>query len=379
MSDTTDNGRKAAQEKLSARMRMLMQGLEWAALGARAGRKALSAGLKASVPLMEAYAGVRAREFKPPTDRKGSPVGGNTMLELDFGQTQVVRAAGAKLFAETLEIASVTHPAYEGAPVYSAAIVNGTRPPIHLAHLISAYRLAQEVFRPEPGEEQPAPEIDPQRTVLFMAVAPGEYVAATGPQSPAQIRRAAMRERSYNPPPLAIMANNNQPVAQPLAMAAASASRSMTAVVPHAAGSGAMAAAGARSGCGGGRGCRCGCSCGGGAGHCSCGRCRHYQFGPPRYNDDGSCKSVGTISCETQWRMRDCLKFAFCDTLRCMAEEMCEDGKFKEDSNLGDCVEIFLCSLISCLPEAICPESEKDPCRPTAATPGCGCNFAVQE
>ena len=90
--------------------------------------------------------------------------------------------------------------------------------------------------------------------------------------------------------------------------------------------------------------------------------------------------------------MRECFKWAFCDLLRCLGDELCDDGKFAAHADMGACLESFVCSIVTCLPDAICPPPEKacreettcEPvcapqCAPRLAAPGCDCNYAVGE
>lgn len=381
----SEDARSAAEKKRAQRMRMLGQSMSFLNTAAKGGRKALSASLKGAMPLFEVYSGTSVRTFKQDDDAAPD---GLRILDLDHGQSQVVKAASTKLFHEMLEIASVTHPVYDGAPVYAMS-TDGVRPTPHLVHFIALGAAASELFdrEEEKPTQPPEPEIaPPDQAVVYLSVAPGEYEVVTGPQSPSQIRRAAMRERSYNPPPMAIMASNNQPLVYsgnavqmhahntqvvPLAMQR----QPVAGAMPQ---TGVVQAANAGCGCGPQSDCGCGCGCAPNDGY-SCGTCGHHTFGPPRYDADGNCAPTRKISCETQWRMRDCVKFAFCDMLRCMSEEMCDDDcHFREEFDLGDCVEVFLCSLINCLPEAICPPSKPETCCcDTRPDPGCGCNYAV--
>ena len=121
-------------------------------------------------------------------------------------------------------------------------------------------------------------------------------------------------------------------------------------------------------------------SCGCGSSGCGgCGSGGPRTFPPARYEEDGSCSPLFDISCETRWRVRECFKIAFCDLLRCLGEELCEDGQFAEDPELGACLERFVCSILTCLPEAICPSGGEEICCLPADTVSCGCNFAVGE
>ena len=106
-----------------------------------------------------------------------------------------------------------------------------------------------------------------------------------------------------------------------------------------------MAAMGSACGCGGAR------SSSGGCARCGGGGVRHFP--PARYNEDGSCAPITSISCDTRWRVRECFKVAFCDLLRCLGDQLCdESGRFDEANkpDFGACLETFVCSVVTCLP-----------------------------
>lgn len=205
-----------------------------------------------------------------------------------------------------------------------------------------------------------------------------------------------MRQRSYTPPPPAILSNTTQPVAQPLRRTVAQPVMMMRSVPMSAAPQGAgvhvvpldpaygrpmgrgrvvqQAAGGGGCGCGGSG--RSGRTTGSGCG-CGTGSPGHSHASPARYRDDGSCAPVQVVSCDTRWRLRECFKTALCDMLRCMADEVCDEGRFAPAPDLGACLEGFVCSLLHCLPDAICPPAPPEPCCQGEVAPSCTCNFAV--
>lgn len=99
-----------------------------------------------------------------------------------------------------------------------------------------------------------------------------------------------------------------------------------------------------------------------------------------RYDENGECASTSDISCETKWRLRDCLKVATCEFLNCIENEFCEDGTFNlgavNSTALVDCLGTALCSALQCVPNAICAPRPDDSCVPP---PALECNFAVEE
>ncbi len=120
----------------------------------------------------------------------------------------------------------------------------------------------------------------------------------------------------------------------------------------------------------------CGCGCGG------CHSCKP----PTRTYDSAACPTLA-ISCETKTALRDCLKVALCDFVKCVTDVVCPTGKF--DSNvfnnaatsqqLVDCVGQLACSFLHCLPDALCPppcEPESPP--PPAAVECLPCDYAVE-
>jgi hypothetical protein len=225
--------------------------------------------------------------------------------------------------------------------------------------------------RPSDEPQEPPPAVvPPEQTLLYVATAPGEYAIHSGPLTPREIRRSAMRQRSYAPPaPMMLVSHSN---ARQLKLAPAAEATMQETV-----------AVGTYTGCGCGR-ASTGVGCGCGAG---------VSRSPARYRADGSCESITTVSCDTRWRIRECFKVALCDLLRCLGDELCEDGRLAANAkpDFGRCLETFVCSLVTCLPDAICPPPDRpgSPCcvRPQAAAcgsarlsdPACECNYAVGE
>lgn len=344
----------------------------------RSGGKGLQgaalAGVRIVLPLFEAYA-ARMRDGHDGDEKPGT-------IGLTRGEEAVLKAAAQKAFLEMVEIASRTHPVYKDAPVFVAFDAEGRTQTPHLWHLLALAAALREFVegddgKGEPDGTPPAPSIPPSQTVVFMAVGPGEFALHSGPLTPTEIRRNAMRLRSYNPPQAAVL--RSAPSARALVIGPATEITTSTK-------SGARrltSASRAGTGCACGKTGGCGCACGGSA----CGR----QFSPARYDEDGRCESVFDISCETRWRVRECFKVAFCDLLRCLGDELCEDGQFQTTPkpDLEKCLETFVCSIVTCLPDAICPpkkpccEASCEPvcepaCPPRLPAP-CNCNYAVGE
>ena len=357
---TNGDDRDDVKRRLNSRIHFFEQAVEMLRVGAMTGRRALTATLRGALPLFEVYSAMRVDDVAIDDDRgKVNAVG------LNPAQMKVVNAAVLKATTELIEITSVTHPV-PGAKPYVAVNDRGQRQVPHLSHLISLWLAGQWFlgFRdnkfPGRDEEQPEePAIAPDnRGVAYMAVAPGEFEETRGPIAPIDLRRSAMRMRTYYTPEPAIMANNNQPISQPLRMT----SGAQSTMVPL------SAATGPQMGVEPMQGGRAMASRVPGTSSCvSGGRCgpsnglmRAGSMSPARYKADGTCESVWDISCETRWRIRECFKVAFCDMLRCLAEEICEDEKEAPaaDTRETDCGEVFFCSLLRCLPDAICPPRE---------------------
>lgn len=385
--------RQKAEARMNAGVEMLTNLGRLALAGVSLGGKTALIGLRSTIPLLELYSGT-TRKFEQDRDSDG---GGLEKLGFSRGEAGVVRQAFTKGILESLEISSITHPVYDGAPLYRAYNADGIMQPPHMVHFLSLGAAASAIWRRwEASQDPPRPEPVPivtipvGQTVAFVATAPGEYAYLSAPQTASDIRRYAMRQRSLNPPRRAMLAYSGDPGSiMPVEPRMLSASNSMS-------GSHALSetnpmrsrtigtqvrdvpTSGHQPGCGCGGTSKEGCGCGCG-GACSCG-CRGHgtrSFPPARYDEDGRCVSILSISCETRWRIRDCLKVSFCDFLRCAGDELCgrEEG---DETRLRECIEDFLCSFLTCLPDAICPPPEScKPCCPPRTIESCHCNFAV--
>lgn len=388
MSDTTAGAANAAEEA-SARERMLKAGrLAWGVTGTAA-KSAADFAYRSALPLMALYAAKSVDD--------GQDGGDASDDEVRKRNRAIANAAGTKALLELVEIASVTHPLYDGATPYAYSSDGRAAAP-HMRHILSLALAAQSLFervkQDDPKGEQGSdvggtdgnPAIPPDQRVAFIAVAPGEYQYVSGPLSPTAIRRSAMRERSYGQPALATLAYRQNAFSAIAANAPQGGQSALAApMTAQQYGRQALAArrtSAARGGCGCGGSGSCGCAgrcgCGGGA-SCGCGGGGGYAFPPARRNEDGECASLFQISCETKWRLRECFKQSLCDLLRCLGEELCEDGQIATGTkpDLGKCLEGFVCSLVDCLPEAICPPPPPSTVCITQEPRDCDCNFAV--
>lgn len=391
--------RQKADARLNAGFQMLQKAGDVALAAAMLGGKGAVLGLRGSIPLLELYTGT-TRKLEHDSDGDGS---GLEKLGLSRGEAGVVRKAFTKGMLEALEISSVTHPVYDGAPVYRSINSQGTQEPPQMVHFLALGAAAAAIWRRwDAAQDPPKPEPEPEGVIMVplsqaiepVAIRPGEYAAA--PQTSAEIRRIAMRQRNLTQPRMAMLAYSGDPrsvvpvearvmsLSQPMArrdLQTTSGSPRIDRDLSRGA-----TTQGHSHSHGGGCGCRttakAGCGCGGGGGGgsaCSCGGAAVHSFSPARYDEDGRCAGLFSVSCETRWRIRDCLKTSFCDLLRCMGDELCEREEGKKP-DLGKCLEDFLCSFLQCLPDAICPPQDHcAPACPPKTIDACHCNFAVGE
>lgn len=115
------------------------------------------------------------------------------------------------------------------------------------------------------------------------------------------------------------------------------------------------------------------CACGGGCG---------TRVPRTRTYDREQCPTFA-ISCETKLAVRDCLKDALCELLRCVSDTLCPDGRFDIETLRGsetlredliNCVGQAACTFMHCLPDALCPE----PCETTVPVDCLPCGYAVE-
>lgn len=395
----TSSAAKAASTAGARRSQVFDQALKALRTGGKGLQGAAVGGLRVLMPLVESYIG------GPIVFEEGGEVEGVSGLKVR--EEAVLKAGTQKAFLELVEIASITHPVYPDAPRFMAYNSDGMAQTPRLVHLLALVAAAQQYFRDDDGDDdqcdgdgdgEPEPiVIPPGQSVVFMSVAPGEYAMRSGPMTASEIRRMSMRQRSYNPPQAArlISAPNAREVVVGPAQGSyamrsmsgtggmsktsamyKSGSMSQRSGMAYRGGAAGMAAMGSGCACGGAR------SSGGGCARCGGGGVRHFP--PARYNEDGSCAPITSISCDTRWRVRECFKVAFCDLLRCLGDQLCdENGRFDETNkpDFGACLETFVCSVVTCLPDAICPPPERSCAapRPVCAPASDDCNYAVGE
>lgn len=390
---------KAASTAGERRSPVFDQALKALRTGGKGLQGAAVGGLRVLMPLIAAYSGKRLEQ------EEGGDVKGSYGLKLN--EERVLKAGTQKAFLELVELASITHPVYPDAPRFTAFNSDGVAQTPQLVHLLTLVAAAKQYFSDDEGDdgqcdgdgdEEPEPIVFPAgQSVVFMSVAPGEYAMRSGPMTASEIRRMSMRQRSYNPPQAArlISAPNARNVVVGPAQGSyavrsmpASGGMSKTSGMYKAGGMQQRSGMAYRGGTAGmaamGAGCACGGAgrSGGGCARCGGGGVRH--FAPARYNEDGSCAPVTSISCDTRWRVRECFKVAFCDLLRCLGDQLCDEtGRFDETHkpDFGACLETFVCSVVTCLPDAICPPPERSCAapRPLCAPDSDDCNYAVGE
>jgi hypothetical protein len=384
MADDTKGS--AAGKSGSADLRTAMNGMlagasRAALIGGLATRAFSIAAIKTLTPVLAAYARQQ--------DSADESASGGGLNDRDLA---ALKGAGSTALLELIEISSVTNPIFAGAPAYHRYDAERRFQPPHMMHLMALVMAAQAALGQDRASAQQAASGKddsgnaaavppaPGQTVAYLAVAPGEYAAVSGPVTPPKSRRSAMRERSYNSPNPAMLARRANPLRVVSAPRGAQAAMMASGGSHQAAGYAASAQANPyamrQPGCP---------SCGGSSSNsCTChsaGGSR--QFPPARYKDDGSCASVLKVSCDTQWRIRECLKIALCDLIRCLGTGLCEDGKFASSPDpdyFTNCLEGFACSLLACLPDAICPPPlPPEICCEPLQLASCDCNFAVGE
>lgn len=395
---STSSAAKAASTAGAYRSQVFDQALKALRIGGKGLQGAAVGGLRVLMPLIAAYSGKRLEQ------EEGGDVEGQYGLKLN--EERVLKAGTQKAFLELVELASITHPVHPEAPRFTAFNSEGVAQTPQLVHLLALVAAAKQYFSDDEGDDgcgdgddggQEPIAIPPGQSVVFMSVAPGEYAMRSGPMTASEIRRMSMRQRSYNPPQAARL------ISAPNARAVAVGPAQGSYAVRSTSGTGGMSKSsglykaggmsqhsgmGSRGGAAGmaamGSGCACGGarSSGGGCERCGGGGVR--LFPPARYDEDGRCASITDISCDTRWRVRECFKVAFCDLLRCLGDQLCdENGRFDEVNkpDFGACLETFVCSVVTCLPDAICPPPERS-CvaqRPVCAPAFDDCNYAIGE
>lgn len=341
--------------------------------------------VKAMLPLLAIYATGAVDDGQEGTEGEGK----DDAAALKARQARIVSAAGTKALLELIEVASRVRPLTPDSQPFLAYRDGRAQAP-NIEQILSLGLVAMALFarsgdadEPEKGDEEPAPAPETFDRVTYVAVAPGEYQAMSGPMTPAEIRRYAMRERSYSQPQLAMLARRDNSFSVLPASAGSGSAMMMAANQrPTAEQYGRLMLAARSSGqcgCGCGGACGCGSGSGGPTGSCpTCGTGGAFIFPPARLDADGNCRKFTSVSCDTQTRIRECFKIALCDLMRCVGDQVCEDGMFSgQKPDLVKCLEGFVCSLLTCLPEAICPPPPASDICITVPVSDCDCNYAV--
>lgn len=314
-------------------------------------KKASVSGIRPVLPLIEAYG--RSRKIVEGTEPSDIQEGGS--IEFSDEELAVLKAAGEKFAYEFIELASKSYPVGEKAYIAERDPQTNLYPAPRLPHLISAFRLGRNLLGLEEakddstaadgGDENPGTEVASGRIVLLNAVRPGEYVPVVGAVKPNEIRRIAMSQRQMS-------LNPSKQSTQTVYATQKSAYRQKSEAEQPAS-----------------------------TGKCGCHECSGATTeSVARYDAAGKCANPFTISCETTWRLRDCLKETLCDFLFCASSRICEDGQPKDGLDLSevleDCLGRAACSLLHCIPNAICPPKQVCREKPRTCQP---CNFAVEE
>jgi hypothetical protein len=99
---------------------------------------------------------------------------------------------------------------------------------------------------------------------------------------------------------------------------------------------------------------------------CGCASCRGGTTSAPE-----TCPPFFSISCETQRRIRECLKIFLCKLLEEMGTNLCQ--------NPTTPFAKALCAFMQCLPGAICPPPKQpNECAPPSPMPCLPCDYAVE-
>jgi hypothetical protein len=354
----------------SARERLFEQMKLFSMIATEYSKKGVVKTTRTMLPMIEGYADSRVNADGQETGEIES----GSARKLSDGEWTVLKAAGAKLAFETIELASLAYPAVEGIEPYRAEKnkETGQYPAPHLGQLLSVGLAVQQYMAVKQDDDCAKNEdvnsdelisldnnANRRQPILLTAVSSDEYAYIQGPVEPVTIRRVAMNQRSLNQKSGAITGPQyyNQPASssasQSMRQQQMTANTQLKASSPHVCS-----------------------SCGGGQASFA------SSSNLARYDENGECASTSDISCETKWRLRDCFKVAVCELLTCIGEEFCEDGSFQTPLGktasevLKDCLGSAACSALQCVPNAICAPRPDDSCIPP---PALECNFAVEE
>lgn len=304
-------------------------------------------GVRLALPLMNAFARVKGQD-------EAIEQGDKTKLSDD--ERMVIGKTVSKLVYEGAAIIAAKHPVDAEMPLRDES---GRYPALNVAHAVSAATAVYEVL--DKRKVARAAEVEKQEKLKADKAKPDLQVlsAPTPPVSANQIRRAAMMNKRNQQTTNRGMAGGTYRVHTGASMMSSP------------------------SGCGCGQ--RYAAPMGPSSGGCGCGQSYAMQRvdEPQTATDSKDCDvDFFSISCETQKRLKACIKGAVCELLWSMDGVLCPDGKPADFKNidtgalLTEAVGSFACSLVRCVPEALCPPRIDD-CAPAPTDPLC--NFAVEE
>jgi hypothetical protein len=258
----------------------------------------------------------------------------------------------------------------------------GRYPPLTVADGVLAVRALQSLLKSDEKTKATKGEAAPASPAPEVAgAAPAVEIVSKPPRSPREIRSVAMQQRkvlqaSNAAGPARAYATRNQAYAvgaQPriLASGGAAARAPKAAVVYRAPTPG------------------CGCGNAGSssarpaAGATGCPQCGQQAQEPlAQRNAEGKCEpGPFQISCDTQIKLKQCVKGVICDTLWCLEAAICKNGQPSftgvTTQTFIDCLGTALCSLIRCVPEVLCPPRTE--CGPLLPSADIECSYAVED
>lgn len=374
------------EERESARAKLVGQLKTFGTIAGMVAKQGVVKSTKMAMPLIRGYVGTDAIKR---TDDNGEPIGRISTLTEEESATLMM--AGEKLAFESIELASLAYPTVEGIEPYRAVRSDkGRYEAPHLGQLLSLWTALQRFVgndgenNDNNGNPKNSEFVTIENPVLLTAVTADDYRYLNMPVLPNMIRRVALNERENmlmrqaggtqtttmaqtSGAQLATgrnVMNQNQflPTSQSFAVNGNSSVRGGTRF--------ASANASAPVGASPAQSCS-SCGCSGSA----------ATLSSARYNPDGTCMDTMCISCETKWRVRDCVKLTVCEFITCIADEFCVNGSFQKPTRdigdiLIDCLRGAMCTTLNCLPEAICGPRDEECCLPP---PALECDFAVEE
>jgi hypothetical protein len=309
-------------------------------------------GLRGVVPLARLYVGAAAYQTKLASDDTSSE------------DVRILGLAAMKLAYETGEI-YLRNPGLAGDQALPQFRIDerGYGPDFSLAHVLAVKRVWSE-----------------SRTAKKAAEAPAEAMVATRVDT--RSYRTAMRTTNYSlSTPYAMTRRLSAFAPELQTMAAPSTPTSSYRPLPS--------TSTAR-----------GCGCGGGGGQPSAAPSSYGAPSAGMVRSGETCASCGCatapatrtydncptfrVSCETKQALKDCVKVAVCDFLRCVVDAYCPDGRFvperlgnkKLQQEVYKCVGQLACSFAHCVPDALCPP---DPCPPAPTRVDyLPCDYAVE-